>query len=398
MKVQKIIVKKGRQRALRRHHPWVFSGAIERIEGDPVPGETVDVFSYEGDFLGRGAYSPRSQIRVRIWSFDPELEISSLFFRTQISRALELRRSLNLLRETTACRLVNGESDGLPGLIVDKYADYLVCQFLTTGAALWKSEILAALGELLPVTGMYERSDVEVRTKEGLPPERGLLSGKEPPERIVIEEGPCRFAVDLRKGHKTGFYLDQRENRALLLEYAHDRTEVLNSFSYTGAFGIYALRGGAARVTHIEASSDALDLARINTELNGFEEERVEYREGSVFQVLREYRETGRRFDLVILDPPRFIESMKHMEHGSRGYKDINLLAFQLLRPGGLLLTFSCSGLMPPDLFQKIVADAALDAGKEAQIIRRMTQASDHPTALPFPEGSYLKGLICRVN
>jgi 23S rRNA (cytosine1962-C5)-methyltransferase len=392
----KIIVKKGREKSLRRRHPWLFSGAIYKVEGTPGPGDTVDVVAADGSFLARGAYSGRSQIRVRIWSFDPAQEVSPEFFKMRLTAAVQLRNSLGLLDPRGACRVVYGESDGLPGLIVDRYAEYLVCQFLTRGAVKWKDEIVAGLQERLPAAGIYERSDPDVRSKEGLDPFRGLISGREPPERILIEEGPCRFAVDIRHGQKTGFYLDQRENRRVLLEFARN-AEVLNSFAYTGGFGISALQGGAARVTHIDSSPDALDLARYNTHLNGLGPEKAEYREGNVFQVLREYRDSGRRFDLVILDPPRFVESMKNLEPGSRGYKDINMLAFRLLRPGGVLFTFSCSGLMPTDLFQKIVADAALDAGTTALIIRRLAQASDHPTALSFPEAGYLKGLVCRV-
>jgi 23S rRNA (cytosine1962-C5)-methyltransferase len=397
MKMHKIIVKKGRDKSLRRRHPWLFSGAVERIEGRPEKGETVDVVSADGVFLGRGAYSSRSQIRVRIWTFDPVQEVSSAFFRARISAADQVRKSLGLLGPGAACRLVNGESDGLPGLIVDRYADHLVCQFLTAGVERWREEILDALVELLPSRSIYERSDVEVRGKEGLAPRKGLVRGEEPPERIAIEEGPCRFEVDVRRGHKTGFYLDQRENRATVLDFAAG-AEVLNCFAYTGGFGIVAQKGGSSRVTHVESSPELLELARSNTLLNGLDTERVEYRDGNVFQVLRQYREEGRRFDLVILDPPRFIDSMQHLEPGGRGYKDINLLAFKILRPGGFLFTFSCSGLMVPDLFQKIVADAALDAGRDAKIIRRMGLSADHPTALSFPEGGYLKGFLIRVN
>ena len=396
MNIPKIVVKKGRGKSLRRRHPWLFSGAIYSMEGSPEPGDTVDVVSSDGFFLGRGSYSPRSQIRVRIWTFDADREISSVFLRDRVFEAVQLRRSLNLLGQREACRLVYGESDGLPGLIVDRYAEYLVCQFLTRGAVKWKSEIISALHEILPAAGIYERSDPDVRAKEGMTPFRGVLSGNEPPERILIEEGPCRFEVDVRRGQKTGFYLDQRDNRGFVMDFVRDR-EVLNCFAYTGAFGIFALKGGAARVTHIESSPDALELARANTHLNGFEQERVEFNGGNVFQVLREYREAGRRFDVVILDPPKFIDSRKHLDAGSRGYKDINLLAFGLLKPGGILFTFSCSGLMARELFQKIVADSALDAGMTGQIIKPLSQAADHPTALSFPEAAYLKGFICRV-
>jgi 23S rRNA (cytosine1962-C5)-methyltransferase len=391
-----VILKPDREKSLLRRHPWVFSGAVDRIEGNPGSGDTVDVISSVGLLLGRGAYSPSSQIRVRIWTFDPNETVSPEFFQSRIQRALHLRRSLGLLHPEGACRVVHGESDGLPGLIVDRYADYLVCQFLTAGTERWKSDILVSLTELLPSAGIYERSDVEARGREGLQPLAGHLLGREAPELLMIHEGPCRFAVDIRRGHKTGFYLDQRDNRALMATYARG-AEVLNAFAYTGAFGIHALKAGAARVTHVESSHDALDLARHNLELNGLEAVAAEHIEGNVFQVLRQYRHTGRHFDLIVLDPPKFVEAQSHLERASRGYKDINLLAFRLLDPGGFLFTFSCSGLMPQPLFQKIVADAALDAGREAHILHRLGQSADHPTALAFPEGSYLKGLICRV-
>lgn len=397
MSTTKVIVKKGRDKSLRRRHPWLFSGAIERVEGRQGKGETVDVVSAEGVFLGRGAYSPRSQIRARIWTFDQGQEVSPSFFGDRVAAAVQLREGLRLLGERQSCRIVNGESDGLPGVIVDRYGEHLVCQFLSTGAERWKQEIIDGLSAALPSSSIYERSDVEVRTKEGLELRKGLLRGAEPPERVVIEESSCRFEVDVRRGHKTGFYLDQRENRAMAPDFAHG-AEVLNCFAYTGAFGVMLQKGGAAHVTQVESSPELLERARSNTRLNGLPAEGVDYREGNVFQVLREYRDEGRRFDLVVLDPPRFVESMKYLEAGSRGYKDINLLAFKILRPGGYLFTFSCSGLVVPELFQKIVADAALDAGREAKILRRMSQSEDHPTALSFPEGAYLKGLICRVQ
>jgi 23S rRNA (cytosine1962-C5)-methyltransferase len=297
----------------------------------------------------------------------------------------------------SALRLVNAESDGLPGVIVDRYGEYLVCQFLSVGAEYWRREIVTLLADLMPFAGIYERSDVDVREKEGLPLATGVLAGSPPPDLIEIDEYGVRFAVDVRSGHKTGFYLDQRDNRALVAEYAEGR-EVLNGFAYTGAFGVWALRGGAVKVTNVESSAAALDLARRNVELNGFDAERVENVAGDVFHVLRQYRDARRQFDLIVLDPPKFADSRSQIEKASRGYKDINLLAFKLLRPGGLLFTFSCSGLVTPDLFQKIVAGAALDSGRDVQIVRRMTQAPDHPVALNFPEGEYLKGLVCRVE
>ena len=396
MGMASVILKSGREKALRRRHPWIFSGAIAAVEGSPKSGETVEILAQERTRLARGAYSPRSQITVRVWTFNPDEEITPAFFRERLKRAIAYRRTLTESKDLTAVRLVHSESDNLPGLIVDRYGDFLVCQFMAAGSEYWKQEIVAQIKDLIPCAGIYERSDLDVREKEGLPRSTGVLAGDAPPDLIEIQEGECRFLVDILHGHKTGFYLDQRDNRALAAEYARGR-EVLNGFAYTGGFGVCALKGGAARVTNVESSSDALTLAMRNVELNGLNAAQVENVAGDVFQVLRQYRDSRREFDLIVLDPPKFAESMSQIESAGRGYKDINLLAFKLLRSGGVLFTFSCSGLLAPELFQKIVAGAALDAGREAQIIQRLAQAPDHPTLLSFPEGSYLKGLVCRV-
>jgi 23S rRNA (cytosine1962-C5)-methyltransferase len=392
-----IVLKQGREKSLLRRHPWVFSGAIAEVKGDPRAGETVEVVTSKGDFIARGAYSPHSQITVRIWMFDPNEEVSASFFLARLEQALHFRQSFMDIHPDSAGRLVYAESDGLPGIIVDRYSDFLVCQFLTAGAEYWRQEIVDQLRALMPLKGIYERSDPDMRTKEGLTPRSGLLTGQMPPDLVMIQEGPCRFWVDIQRGQKTGFYLDQRENRAFVAAYSRG-TEVLNCFAYSGAFGIRALNGGAIRVTNVDSSSAALDLAKRNGVLNGFGDRTMENIEGDVFHVLRSFRDSSRQFDLIILDPPKFADSRSQLERASRGYKDINLLAFKLLRPGGLLFTFSCSGAMPTDLFQKIVADAALDAEREAQIIRFLAQAPDHPTGLHFPEGRYLKGLVCRVR
>ncbi|MEK6776181.1 MAG: class I SAM-dependent methyltransferase [bacterium] len=391
-----VILKSGREKALHRRHPWIFSGAIASVQGTPAPGETVEILAQDRRRLARGAYSPHSQITVRVWTFNPDEEISPAFFRGRLERAIASRRDLTESKDLTAVRLVHSESDGLPGLIVDRYGGFLVCQFMTAGSEYWKQEIVARIKDLVPCAGIYERSDLDVREKEGLQPCTGILAGDAPPDLVEIREGECRFLVDILHGHKTGFYLDQRDNRALAAGYARG-SEVLNGFAYTGGFGVFALKGGAARVTHVESSSDALALAAKNVELNNLNADQVESVAGDVFQVLRQYRDSRREFDLIILDPPKFAESMSQIERAGRGYKDINLLAFKLLRPGGVLFTFSCSGLLAPDLFQKIVAGAALDAGRDVQIIQRLSQAPDHPTLLSFPEGSYLKGLVCRV-
>lgn len=380
-----------------RRHPWIFSGAIAAVRGSPQIGETVEITGSDGVRYGRGAYSPHSQIRVRVWSFDPDADISADYFRSRLQQALASRPGTQLSAETGAGRLVNAESDALPGIIVDRYGEYLVCQLLSAGAEFWKDTLLEQLIGLVPCQGIYERSDAGVRDKEGLAQRRGVAFGRQPPDLVEFREGRFRFLADIMGGHKTGFYLDQRDNRAWVAEFAKG-AQVLNCFSYTGAFAVAAMIGGAAGVVNIDSSAAALDLARRQSELNGIDPAKIQNVEGNVFAVLRAFREAERRFDLVILDPPKFAESRRQLTRAGRGYKDINLLAFQLLRPGGLLITFSCSGLVGRELFQKIVADAALDAGREAQILHWLSQASDHPTALTFPEGSYLKGLICHVR
>jgi 23S rRNA (cytosine1962-C5)-methyltransferase len=399
-----LTLKPGRERSLLRRHPWVFSGAVAGVEGDPAPGATVEIRAADGAWMARGAYSPSSQIRARVWSFRGEEEIAPGFFRNRVADAFLRRTPLLEGGWLDALRLIHSENDGLPGVVVDRYGSFLVLQLLSTGAEAWREALVRAMETAweallpgLPLRGVFERSDPEVRAKEGLEPRTGLLSGEEPPELVEIREGDCRFLVDLRKGQKTGFYLDQRENRHRVQQAARS-LEVLNAFAYTGGFGIAAVAGGAKRVLNLEASGEAVEVASRNAELNGISPEAWETRQGDVFRLLRTLRDEGRTFDLAVLDPPKFAESRGQVEGASRGYKDINLQAFKLLRPGGLLFTFSCSGHMAPELFQKIVSDAALDAGREGRILRRMEQGPDHPTSLPFPEGSYLKGLVVQVS
>lgn len=387
-------LKPGRERSLRERHPWVFSGAVAALDGDPEPGATVEVRSRDGAFLARGAWSPASQIAVRVFSFDPAEEVSAAFVRGRLERAVRARGT-GATEPGTACRLVHAESDGLPGLVVDRYADWLVCQATSAGAALWLDTIAETLPALVPSSGIYERSDVEVRRKEGLEERAGVLRGETPPDRVEIREGVSRYLVDLRAGHKTGFYLDQRDNRAAVGARAAGR-ELLNCFAYTGAFGIAALHGGAARVTNVESSVPALALAEEIVALNGFDASRVENVHGNVFEVLRSWRDAGRTFDVIVLDPPRFAESKSQIQRASRGYKDINLLALKLLRPGGTLFTFSCSSHIDAWLFERIVAAAAEDARRDVQVLARLGPPDDHPGLLGFPEGTYLKGLLCR--
>ena len=357
-------------------------------------GETVEIVNCQGEFLARAACSPKSQIFARVWSFNKNEEITPEFLRRRLENALS--RRLRIAQKTSAFRVVFSESDGLPGVIVDKYDSYLVVQLLTAGAEYWKETIFSLLEEVVPCDGIYERSDADVREKEGLPKRAGLVLGKQPPEYIEIHENECRFLVDVCSGHKTGFYIDQRENRRILIDYVKG-AELLNCFSYTGGFGICALHYGAEKVANIDSSAQALRVVDKIVELNGMKPENVENVEGNVFQLLREYRQQGRDFDVIVLDPPKFIESAGQVKKAGRAYKDINMLAMQLLRPGGFLFTFSCSGLLAPELFQKIVAYAALDAGKNIHIIRRLAQAEDHPVALNFPEAGYLKGLLCQA-
>ena len=392
-----VTLKPKREKSLVNRHPWVFSGAIARADGQPRPGDTVDVVAADGRWLARGAYSPHSQIRVRAWCFDQAEAIDPGFFERRLKAAVDLRRQMLAGPETNAYRLVCAESDGLPGLIVDRYDRWVVCQFLSAGAEAWKTTIVDCLKDLLPgLSGIYERSDVDVRKKEGMVPVTGRLSGAGPPDLVDIQENACRYRVDVKGGHKTGFYLDQRDNRACVAAYAQGK-EMLNCFAYTGGFAVAALKAGASHVVNIDASASALELARTHVSLNDLDIARVDHVTGDVFDLLRRYRIDDRTFDGVVLDPPKFAKAKSNLMRASRGYKDINRLAFELLRPGGTLFTFSCSGLMGRDLFQKIVADAALDAGRHAVIVQWLNQPPDHPTALNFPEGSYLKGLVCRV-
>lgn len=386
----KLVLKRGKDRPLLNHHPWVFSGAIARVE-DAQDGDTVEVYSAGGDWLARAAYNSRSQIAARVWTFDRDEAVNAEFFRRRIERAAELRDSIGV---SAAYRLVNAESDGLPGLVVDRYGEFLVMQFLTLGADVHKATIVETLDRRYAPCGVYERSDVDVRKKEGLVETTGVLRGDEPPERVEIEENGLRFLVDVRRGHKTGFYLDQRENRRRAAPWL--RGEVLNLFCYTGAFGVYAATANGARTANLDASAPALDLARENFVLNGVGAD-AEYGVGNAFEKLREFRSQGRQFDAVILDPPKFVLSQSNMERALRAYKDLNLVAFQLLRRNGILVTFSCSGLVGPELFQKVVFGALVDARRDGQIIEKLSQAPDHPIALTFPEAEYLKGLIVRV-
>lgn len=399
--VSTLQLNQGRQSSLARHHPWVFSGAVKRVQGKPEPGATVRVTDSGGNFLAWAAWSPSSQIRARVWSFAEQETIDADFFRRRIRQACQRRASILGQAERNACRLVFAESDGLPGLIVDRYADYLSCQFMATGVEFWKQDIVAALAEEFQTwgdcKGIYERSDVSVRAREGLKQQKGILWGNEPPPLVEINEAGRQIAVNICTGHKTGFYLDQYDNREIIRQKSRGRT-VLNCFSYTGSFAVAALQGGASHVFNIDSSAPALNLAEHNMNLNNFAASQWEQTCGNVFEVLRELQQSGRQFDLIILDPPKFAETRNQLNKAARAYKDVALQAAALLAPGSLLVTFSCSGAVEQSLFQKITADALLDAGREGQILHFLHQAEDHPVALPFPEALYLKGLLCRVD
>ncbi|MBI5301889.1 MAG: class I SAM-dependent methyltransferase [Chloroflexi bacterium] len=398
----RIILKQGKEKNLLARHPWIFSGAIARAD-NAHDGDTVDVCDASGKWLARGYYNARSQIAVRVWTWNDE-PIDRAFFHARLTRAIAARESLVDRATTDAYRLVNAESDLLPGMIVDRYADFVVVQFLTLGADRRREDIVAVLDELLHPRGIYERSDVDVREKEGLASVVGVLHGDEPPDRVEIRENSFRLLVDVKRGHKTGLYLDQRENRKRVAELftageqgSKDTGEILNVFSYTGGFSVYACAANAnARAVNLDASREALDLARENMRLNDCAA-RGEFVEGDAFVVLRKYRDMAKSFDAIILDPPKFVHAQSQMQSGLRGYKDINLLAFKLLKPGGTLVTFSCSGQVSAQMFQTVVFEAATDAHRDVQIIGKLSQSPDHPILLAFPESEYLKGLVCRV-
>ncbi len=393
MKVIKL--RAGKERSLSRRHPWVFEGSIASGKADS--GETVRVDGHDGQFLAWGAYSPQSQIRVRAWSWDQAERIDAAFFERRLQVALALRARLAIASD--GVRLVHGEADGLPGLVVDRYGDILSVQFLAAGVERWKAVIADALLRLTGCTRLYERSDASVRALEGLPSVRAWLrGGSDDPQaaRTTIDENGWKLTVDVAEGHKTGYYLDQRDNRGRFAQLVrqYGSKSVLNCFSYTGGFSVAALAGGAERVVSVDSSAPALERAREHVALNGFDPARHETRDADVNALLRELLAQGETFDAIVLDPPKFAPTAAHADRASRAYKDINRLALKLLAPGGLLLTFSCSGGISPDLFHKIVAGAAMDAEVDGALLQRLEGAPDHPTTLFFPEGEYLKGLV----
>jgi 23S rRNA (cytosine1962-C5)-methyltransferase len=384
----------GRERSLLHRHPWIFSGAVDTIDGDPDAGATVDVVAADGTWLARAAYSPVSQIRARVWTFDPQARVDDSFFVDAVARACAARTALFDARHS-ACRLVHGESDALPGVIADRYGDTVVVQLLSAGADRWRDAIVTALARATSAACIFERSDADVRVLEGLAPKVGVLAGRRAAHVEIVEDG-LAYRVDIERGQKTGFYLDQRDNRALVRARARG-CRVLNAFCYTGGFTLAALGGGARSVLSIDSAADALALARDNLARNrSLDAKRAAWCEGDVFEELRALRNRGAQFELIVLDPPKFAPTAAHAARAARAYKDINLLALKLLAPGGLLATFSCSGGVDAALFQKIVAGAALDANARASIVGRLSASADHPVSLSFPEGEYLKGLLVR--
>ncbi|WP_176052169.1 class I SAM-dependent rRNA methyltransferase [Paraburkholderia caribensis] len=396
-----VTLKPSKEKSLLRRHPWVYANAIDRVDGKPAAGATVLVRAHDGRFLARAAYSPHSQIRARVWSFDENEPVDHAFFKRRVQRALAHRQSM--VHNTGATRLIFGEADGLPGLIVDYYIQddetkrgQIVCQFMAAGVEAWKDAIVQALAGATGCPNVYERSDVSIREKEGLEQTVGVLAGDAPPETLIASENGVRYHVDVRNGHKTGFYVDQRDNRALVQELSNGR-DVLNCFCYTGGFSLAALKGGAKRVVSIDSSGEALALAQANVTANGFDAERATWLDADAFKTLRRLYDDGERFDLIVLDPPKFAPSREHVDRAARAYKDINLTGLKLLRPGGLLFTYSCSGAIDAELFQKIVAGAAADARVDARILKRLGAGVDHPLLTAFPEGEYLKGLLLQI-
>ena len=393
-----LILKKGKERSLLRRHPWVYDTAVQSINGKIKSGDTVKVLSHDGRFLAWAAYSKDSTLRARCWSFNEDDRIDAHWIETKIQKALEARSSL--FSRTSAVRVIFGEADQLPGLVVDRYGDWFVTQFQAAGVEAFRDVIADCLMKERGIRGIFDRSDAATRYREGLQERVELLRGEEPPQEIEIVEDGVHYGVDVRVGHKTGFYIDQRENRFLAQRLAREfklRTgrgmRALNCFCYTGGFSLALLAGGAEEVISVDSSAEALAMASRNAQRNGFDEKRAQWVHADVFEYLRKAREAGETFDLVILDPPKFASSHRHIDRAARAYKDINLNGLRLVSPGGDLLTFSCSGAMDVDLFQKVIAGAVIDSKREAWMIARLGAGADHPLMMTYPEGEYLKGL-----
>lgn len=393
-----VILESGKERPIMRRHPWVYSTAIKRVEGKPKPGVTVQVLSQDGKWLARGAFSPESKIRVRVWSWDPNEAIDHAFFKRKIQQAIKYRQKW--IRNTNAIRLIAGEADGIPGLIVDQYDQTIVCQFLSAGVEYWRDAIVNALHEQTRCALLVERSDAAVRSREGLPEKTEILFGERPSEGVEVHENGVLYQVDVMNGHKTGFYIDQRDNRQLVAEMAKER-RVLNMFCYTGGFSLAALKGGAKSVMSVDSSGDALKIARQQMVLNKFSAERTSWLDADAFTTLSNLRNAKEKFDLIVLDPPKFAPSAQHLDRAIKAYKEINRAALQLLSPGGLLFTFSCSGAVSLERFEQMLVNSVSEALAHMQdsqanfrIVRRLAAGLDHPVLASFAEGEYLKGLL----
>ncbi len=392
---KRVFLKKGRKKSVLMRHPWIFSGAIDRVDRSVNPGDIVDVYDYTGRFLAKGYINPKSQITVRILTWNQDDDPSSdEFLANRLKNAIDMRMNYFDQSVTNAFRLVNSEADFLPGLIVDKYNDTIVIQVLTLGMEMLRDKIIKILIDMLSPKCIYERSDTQIRKKEGLSPKKALIYG-DVEDRVEILENGFRFLVDVQNGQKTGFYLDQRDNRKELLNFCKGK-KVLNCFAYTGAFSVYALKGGAEKVVNVEFSPSAIELGKEIMKLN-FLDERSEFVGGDAFEVLRKMKKRKEMFDLIILDPPKFAHTQGSIENALRGYKDINLQAMKILNPGGILFTFSCSGAVSIEMFSKTVTWAAMDAKRDVHVIKRLGQPIDHPHLTSFLESEYLKGLVCRV-
>lgn len=391
-----VILKAGREKSVLQKHPWIFSGAIANIEGNPSPGEIIRLLDFRKKFLAYGYYNRTSQIAVRILEWEETNRIDDNWWASKMADSIGRRRIFTDNTDTDSYRLVFGESDLLPGLIVDKYSDFLVTQFLTAGVEAAKPTIISALADLLKPSGIYERSDPDIRSLEGLPAVNGLMGGINPPDKLEIKEYGRRFLIDIAGGHKTGHYLDQRENRFKIRNYGAG-LDILDCFCYTGGFSINALTNRADSVTLVDSSNVALNMARANLELNGLLDNRTKFIESDVFEFLRKTAQSEKTYDMVILDPPKFAASKAHLKKALSAYKDINMYAIRVLKPGGLLVSFSCSGIVTAESLKIAIFWASIDANRPVQVIERLSQPSDHPILLSFPESEYLKGFICRV-
>ena len=388
----------GKDKSLKARHPWIFAGSVAEFSGRAKPGDTIDVVASNGRPLARAAWSPESQIRARVWTFDPNETIDHAFFKRRIAAAIARRNALPELREQQGLRLIHAESDGLPGITADRYGDTVVIALTSAGAEKWRAAIIDSIQKATDCARIYERSDASARSREGLAVVTGWCLGEAPTDDLVIEENGVRMSVDIVAGHKTGFYLDQRENRRRVGELSANK-RVLNCFCYTGGFSLQALQGGASEVTSVDSSGPALATAQHNLALNPqLDATRAIWHEADVFADLRARHQANEKFDLIILDPPKFAPSAAHAERAGRAYKDINLQAMKCLKPGGMLMTYSCSGGITPSMFQEIIADAATDAARNTRIVQRLQGAADHPVDLAFPEGEYLKGLLLQLD